>query len=291
MAQITLNSTGVASNGSLVLQSNGTTAAVTVDTAQNVGLGVTPSAWANYSAFQIGAQSSLVGNASFAILSQNWRFDGSDKYIATAAASQYYQGSGAHVWRTAASGTAGNAITFTQAMTLDASGNLLINRTSTFSTAGGDTPKLYSAGALAVISGSNVSSFSNDRINFNASTFFVLGSSTGGGVKLDNGTTAWAAQSDESTKDIIEPISNAINKVDNLRAVIGKYKEDVEGTRRSFLIAQDVQAVLPEAVSTSSDGLLSLRYTEVIPLLVAAIKEQNQLITILTDRITALEAK
>jgi hypothetical protein len=39
MAQITLNSTGVASNGSLVLQSNGTTTAVTVDTAQNVGVG------------------------------------------------------------------------------------------------------------------------------------------------------------------------------------------------------------------------------------------------------------
>jgi hypothetical protein len=39
MAQITLNSTGVASNGSLVLQSNGTTAAVTVDTSQNVGIG------------------------------------------------------------------------------------------------------------------------------------------------------------------------------------------------------------------------------------------------------------
>ena len=34
-----------------------------------------------------------------------------------------------------------------------------------------------------------------------------------------------------------------------LRAVIGKFKADEEGTRKSFLIAQDVQAVLPEAVS------------------------------------------
>jgi hypothetical protein len=41
MAQITLNSTGVASNGSLVLQSNGTTTAVTVDASQNVGIGTT----------------------------------------------------------------------------------------------------------------------------------------------------------------------------------------------------------------------------------------------------------
>ena len=39
MAQITLNSSGVASNGSLLLQSNGTTTAVTIDTSQNVGIG------------------------------------------------------------------------------------------------------------------------------------------------------------------------------------------------------------------------------------------------------------
>ena len=62
-----------------------------------------------------------------------------------------------------------------------------------------------------------------------------------------------------------------------LRAVIGKYKNDEEGTRRSFLIAQDVQVVLPEAVTsiTQEDGseILSLAYTETIPLLVAAIKE------------------
>ena len=39
MAQITLNSTGVASSGALALQSNGTTTAVTIDASQNVGIG------------------------------------------------------------------------------------------------------------------------------------------------------------------------------------------------------------------------------------------------------------
>jgi hypothetical protein len=42
----------------------------------------------------------------------------------------YSQLSGAHKWFTAPSGTAGNPITFTQAMTLDASGNLGIGVTS-----------------------------------------------------------------------------------------------------------------------------------------------------------------
>jgi hypothetical protein len=69
-----------------------------------------------------------------------------------------------------------------------------------------------------------------------------------------------------------------------LRAVTGRYKTDAESMSRSFLIAQDVQKVLPEAVSTDADGTLSLRYTEVIPLMVAAIQE-------LTTRLATLENK
>jgi hypothetical protein len=77
----------------------------------------------------------------------------------------------------------------------------------------------------------------------------------------------------------IFPATDAANKVSTLRAVIGKYKTDEEGTRRPFLIAQDVQAVLPEAVSEGRNSkddeteYLQVAYTEVIPLLVAAIKE------------------
>jgi hypothetical protein len=103
------------------------------------------------------------------------------------------------------------------------------------------------------------------------------------GVELTNGATSWASTSDETQKDIIEPISGALEKVASLRSVIGKYKTDKEGIRRPFLIAQDVQKVLPEAVSMDADGILSLRYSEIIPLLVAALKEAN-------ERIAALEA-
>ena len=104
--------------------------------------------------------------------------------------------------------------------------------------------------------------------------FYIINSS--GGVYLASGGVAWIAASDERKKDIIEPITNATNKVNQLRAVIGKYKTDAEGTRRSFLIAQDVQAVLPEAVDTTNPDVLGLSYSEIIPLLVAAIKEQTQ---------------
>jgi hypothetical protein len=56
------------------------------------------------------------------------------------------------------------------------------------------------------------------------------------------------------------------------------------------LIAQDVQKVLPEAVSEEND-VLAIRYTEVIPLLVAAIQEQQAIIENLKARIEVLEAK
>jgi hypothetical protein len=98
----------------------------------NLGLGVTPSAWGTFKAIQIGSQTSISDNGSgiggFAVNAYN---SGANwTYITTAASSQYYQYLGTHVWRTAASGTAGTAISFTQAMTLDASGNLGLGATS-----------------------------------------------------------------------------------------------------------------------------------------------------------------
>jgi hypothetical protein len=110
-----------------------------------------------------------------------------------------------------------------------------------------------------------------------------------GGVYLGNGGTSWNSASDERIKDIIEPIENGLTKVASLRAVIGKYKTDEEGTRRSFLIAQDVETVLPEAINYSNPDELGLSYTDVIPLLVASIKELKTINDSLIARLMALE--
>jgi hypothetical protein len=94
-----------------------------------------------------------------------------------------------------------------------------------------------------------------------------------GGVDLTSGATSWASVSDERLKTDLEPIVDALTKVSSLRSVTGRFKDDDSDFRRSFLIAQDVQKVLPEAVTRTDDGDLTMRYTEVIPLLVAAINE------------------
>jgi hypothetical protein len=156
---------------------------------------------------------------------------------------------------------------------------------------GDGNPRAYWNGANATFNGNlligSTTNTTNSNLILTGATRWAVGTQSGGnlfyivrdsdgvGQYMVQGSTSWTATSDERLKDIIEPITNAASKVSTLRAVIGKFKKDEEGTRRSFLIAQDVQAVLPEAVTVQEDefGTLGVQYTEVIPLLVAAIKE------------------
>lgn len=100
--------------------------AMRIDSSGNVGIGVTPSAWNLGKVLEIG----FTGNSVWASASnnisivQNAFYTSGYKYVRTDGASLYDQNSGSHRWFTAPSGTAGNAITFTQAMTLAASGGL-----------------------------------------------------------------------------------------------------------------------------------------------------------------------
>jgi hypothetical protein len=106
-----------------------------LDSSGNLGLGVTPSAWdSSWKTLEL--QGGFVGGGatSYIEFGQNNFYDGAFKYKTTGAASLYEQNTGSHRWFTAPSGTAGNTISFTQAMTLDASGNLLVGATSAAST-------------------------------------------------------------------------------------------------------------------------------------------------------------
>jgi hypothetical protein len=108
------------------------------------------------------------------------------------------------------------------------------------------------------------------------------------GVFLTNGGTSWSSSSDEILKENLEPITDAITKVNSLRTVIGNFIADESKTKHPFLIAQDVEKVLPEAISETPEGKLGLAYTEVIPLLVAAIQELSAQVTQLQSQVAAL---
>lgn len=100
---------------------------MTLDASGNLGLGVTPSAWSTASSarvLQLNAGSLFSFSTTQLHLEQNSYFNSGFFYVNNGLASAYRQVNGEHVWLNAPSGTAGNAITFTQAMTLDASGRL-----------------------------------------------------------------------------------------------------------------------------------------------------------------------
>jgi hypothetical protein len=168
----------------------------------------------------------------------------------------------------------------TERMRIDTSGNLLVGTTAQVGTA--NTPLTLRKGGI---------SWQVGPANANGN-FYVLNASDVG-VYLANNGTSWTANSDERLKTNLIPFENAASKVATLRAGTGRYLTDEEKVSRSFLIAQDVLAVLPEAVDVQNDeqGTLGLRYQDLIPLLTAAIQEQQALITQLQADVAALKAQ
>ncbi len=183
-------STGTSGGGNdaaIKFYKNNTDVSATLDSSGNLGLGVTPSAWSSsWKAVELaGGSLSADTSGSSLFVYQNTYFNGTNYiYKSTAAASQYKQYAGEHLWYNAPSGTAGNAITFTQAMTLDASGNLVVGDTSA-------AAKLdIVATQQAAIFGSKVAQNAYTAWRYNSTTLGYVGN--GSGVAAGAGATDFA---------------------------------------------------------------------------------------------------
>jgi hypothetical protein len=149
---------------------------------------------------------------------------------------------------------------------------------------------------LLYIENSNSSSpliwgdFANNRLvingnssdNTNSRTFFSNGAA--------GGTGAWNNDSDVRMKKNIATINQALDKVQSLRGVNFEWKETVhheDGLQMGF-IAQEVEEVIPEVVSNGGDSY-SMQYSPLTALLVEAVKEQQQIINDLKQRVQTLE--
>lgn len=126
----------------------------------------------------------------------------------------------------------------------------------------------------------------------------VVRSGGSGGVWLLPGDISWSAFSDERLKVLESPIVGAVDRLTTLRTMMGRFKKDAPEIQRPFLVAQDIEKVFPEliktAVATDDDSITDARmlsYQDLIPYLVAAIKELSGQVTDLTAQVTALSAR
>jgi len=301
-------------SGILALQTAGTTA-VTVDASQNVGIGTASPA----AKFQTNSTDGTVAIFRTTSGANNGRLTVD---VSDAAATAGFSNGGAERMRIESGGNVGigtsapnafgnrtfevsaganssvylilstNSNTIRGEMAFDTGTMYISTKTShpmVFRTADAERCRIDTGGNFTVSNGSIYFTSAQYRSNVASSQLQFVNNSAG--VSLAVNGTSWGSLSDERDKEIIEPITDAVSKVASLRSVIGRYKIDDADKRRAFLIAQDVKAVLPEAVTELEDEqqTLILQYTEVIPLLVAAINEQQALITSLTARIAALE--
>ena len=300
--------------GPISVSSSAPDNSVQLNASGNLGLGVTPSAWrSSEKAFQIGSIGSLSQISGAVKVNGNTYWNSSNQaiYLTSDLASTYVQTSGAHQWLTAPSGTAGNAISFTQAMTLDASGNLQVGTTS------------LSAGRLNAASAAGFWGISvRDAVGNSALIQFRnTSNSEVGAITTNQSTTSYVTSSDYRLKENIAPMTGALAKVAALKPVTYTWKAN--GSAGQGFIAHELQAVVPECVTGEKDATRVEQY-EVTPAvlddngqvvtpavmgertvpvyqgidtsflvatLTAAIQEQQAIITDLKARIEVLEAK
>jgi hypothetical protein len=279
-------STTADASGSIQIATNNGTTAMTIDTSQNVGIGTaSPTTKLHVSSGAVtvtGASSTtsrinMFNNAA----TTNGLLIGQGYSSGTDNVGYVFNVANAPI----AFGT--NNV---ERMRIDSEGRFLAGQTT--ATQSGMHAFTSTNSTTFVLNLSNSSNPSNYwSVGPNASTHFCVFNPSGSGAYILYGGTSWTSNSDERLKTDLKPIENAAEKVSTLRAVTGRFKTDEENVSRSFLIAQDIQAVLPEAVDASNPEKLGVQYTEVIPLLVAAIKEQQTIINDFKTRIETLEAK
>ena len=95
--------------------------------------------------------------------------------------------------------------------------------------------------------------------------------------------------SDERLKKNIKPIDHALDKVEALNGVSFNWKKD--GKKSIGVIAQNVEKVFPELVNTDKKGMKSVAYSNLVGVLIEAIKEQQKEIESLNKKVALLELK
>jgi len=187
-------------------------------------------------------------------------------------------------------------------MRIDSSGNVLVGKTAT---------GLASAGFEANATGMTASNSGAEAANFNRNTsdgtviIFRRSSSGVGTIGVTTTATSYNTSSDYRLKNTIAPMTGALEKVALLKPVT--YKWNADDSDGQGFIAHELAEVVPDCVTGDKDAVETyidengneatrpayqgIDTSFLVATLTAAIQEQQALITSLTARIAALEAK
>jgi len=163
----------------------------------------------------------------------------------------------------------------------DGSGNFYSGTTSQITTNAGANfvGTTYSGGTSVFATYNATTSTSKWTFGPNSGGTFLVYTAAGAGVNLPYGNTSWGSSSDIRLKNVTGGFTNALSDIAQLEPIRFTWKNDNSNKPCVGLSAQSVQKVLPEVIDEEAtvDGdetkYLSVRYTEIIPLLVASIKE------------------
>jgi hypothetical protein len=308
-------------NGSKVL----TTGSTLNFSGTNLGLGVTPStggATVDYKLLEIG---SAGGNSIYAGNGQTlfgtnigWSGGTSTYKVSSVAPLLYSQEAGAHIWKYAAAGTAGNTISFSEATRITSGGSFLVGTTS--SSAKNYT--VQSANAIGLGAESNGASYTAAvfqtgvygtvpgtgfrHIECQGSSAQVVFQVLGNG-NAQNSNNSYGAVSDAKLK---ENIVDATPKLTGLMQVkVRNYNLIGDTTKQIGVVAQELETVFPSMIdvtadyesvtTTDADGnettervakgttTKSVKYSVFVPMLIKAIQEQQAIIESLKARLDA----
>lgn len=320
MASINASTAGVGgiistadNTGILNIQTAGTTA-ITVNASQNVGVGVTPSASNTLVKTVQLASGSLYSYSTVDLqLTQNCYYSTGNQWIynTTAPAERYSLYNGTHTWSNAPSGTAGTAATFTDRMTLDASGNLLVG------TVASPVAKVQIEQSSASINGTDIratsASYTNTVLQLGAdrntsnSTYNMIQATRYGAVtcfivrdsgNVQNVNNSYGAISDIKLKENIVDATPKLDKLNQVRIVNYNLKTD-PNQKQIGVIAQELEAIFPSMVENIKDRdedgneldetTKSVKYSVFVPILIKAIQEQQAMINELKAEIDLLK--
>jgi hypothetical protein len=243
-------------------------------------------------------------------LTQNSYFNtsGSWTYINNGTAGQYsIDGVGNHIFNRAVSGTGNTGVSFIESMRITSVGTISASTTSSISLELNSTDNnggylsfkrngtgygyvgsayhLSVGGAredIAVAGLGNITFASGGSLNIRgqitAGGNWLVGTTSDPGYKLYVSGTIYAtgnitANSDLTLKKNLKLVENPIDKLNQLNGYLYQWKENDE--YQYGVIAQEVEKILPHAVSTGKDGIKGVSYNQIIPVMIEAIKELN----------------